>query len=604
MASLFAVVPSAAMAVPQATPQHRGELVRRIDSVVQAERARSISAGLSVAVEFRGELLMARGYGYANLEHEVPVTVETVFRLGSITEQFTALAVLQLVERGKLRLEDDIREYLPDFPARGYAVTIHHLLAHTSGIKSYAALDRGFRDASRRNPSRGELFALLQNEPFDFEPGEDWARSDLGYLLLEMIVETTSGQSYAEHLQANVFGPLGMTGTTMCHDRAIVPHRAWGYVTEEGQLVHAVPDPLGIRGAAGILCATALDLITWQRALDDGWLLSPRVGSEMVREATLNDGSSTGYVYGRHVKEYEGHRVLEQGGQANGFVGALVSFPEDDLTVVILANAEGTHALRLGSSVARLVLGLPPSSSDVVVEAAAQAGVPSQRNVGPRSDWRERYTGTYLVNGAEVQVFVAGDSLIFNAPGQVVSRLIHGDGDQFTLAASPQMRVKFEMAGSRARGVVVMTGYGTIRGDRVGDAGAPVADVPPGRTAAARPAPADLPVGWQERYSGTYRIRGVVIRVYAAGDALMVDAPGQVESRLIHQDGDEFTQAGAPQTRIQFDVVGSQAQGLVVVTGEGTFRGERVGEPGVTQPARPTTQAPAGGRVAGGLPVG
>ena len=171
----------------------RGRFAQQVDSLAHAFLQERPAAGVAIGVEKDGEVILAKGYGLAEIEHNVPVTVETVFRLGSISKQFTSVAILQLMEQGKVSLDDPITKFIPDYPTQGHEVTVHHLLTHTSGIVSYTGMGPRFWDQSRLDLSHDEMLDLFGNEPFEFAPGEQWKYNNSGYYLLGMIVEIASG---------------------------------------------------------------------------------------------------------------------------------------------------------------------------------------------------------------------------------------------------------------------------------------------------------------------------------------------------------------------------------------------------------------------------
>jgi len=483
VSALVALLPA-----PAESQLDRARFTEQVDSLASAFLADGPVAGVAIAVEKGGEVILAGGWGLAEIEHNVPVTVETVFRLGSISKQFTAVAVLQLAEQGRIGLDDPITKFLPDYPTQGHEVTIHHLLTHTSGIVSYTGMGDAFWDRSRLDLSHGEMVELFGNEPFDFAPGEHWKYNNSGYNLLGMIVEVAAGTPVvsqdgqgaaskvrpaptplfgnapvgpprstadplplAEYLDQFIFGPLGMTGSSYCDQTAIVPHRAEGYEVADGKLVNDEPLSMALPGAAGALCSNVLDLLRWQRALDNNTLISAESRTLMTTEATLNDGSGTGYGYGLGLGEMQGHRKVSHGGGINGFNTMLATYPDDDLVVVVLTNTNGSGPGSLEAQISRLALGLPleqrldlPTDD---VDLARYAGTYAFEEAG--------LTATVLVR--EGQLFLAGEGL-----GEV--RLRYQGGDLFELR--PGQRIEFEPEGNPP-GATLSAGGSEIRGVRV-----------------------------------------------------------------------------------------------------------------------------------------
>src|SRR5690349_14259928 len=214
---------AAALATTAAHAQDTRALVRYVDSVANAAVAEHRTAGVSVAVVRNGRTVLAKGYGYADLENDVPATPETVYRIGSVTKQFTAAAIMRLMEQGKLSLDDTIQKFLPNFPTQGNRVTVRHLLNHTSGIKSYTSLGPKWARVMRIDLATDSLVALFANEPFDFKPGDAWRYDNSGYFLLGMIIEKISGKTYGQYLRDEFFTPLGLKGTIYCDQAPLRP---------------------------------------------------------------------------------------------------------------------------------------------------------------------------------------------------------------------------------------------------------------------------------------------------------------------------------------------------------------------------------------------
>ncbi|HEX9166931.1 MAG TPA: serine hydrolase domain-containing protein [Gemmatimonadales bacterium] len=431
---------------------NEGALLRRIDSVVAEAMTRSKTPGMSVAVQHGATVILAKGYGMADLESSAPASANTVYRLGSVTKQFTALAIMQLVEAGKVRLDDEISAYLPDFPLQGHRVTVHHLLTHTSGIRNYTALGpRFWQDASRRDLSDAQMVALFKDEPFDFAPGARWNYSNSGYYLLGMIVEKASGLPYRQYLHERILTPLGLSATSYCDEAPVIPGRAQGYEVVKGQVVNDGIISMNTPGAAGAMCSTVLDLLKWQRALVEHRLISRASTERMRTVATLNDGKATTYAYGLGVGQLEGHRRIGHGGGINGFITQLDYFPADDLTVVVLGNLGGAPSGEVAGKVARLSLGMELEvPKDLPVAAAAVA-------------W---YVGTWDL-GAQgtVEVVRDGDRLVLKAGGQEVPLKHQGNG-VFIAAGLGGPRLTFLPAGARAEMLQVELGGTTLQGKR------------------------------------------------------------------------------------------------------------------------------------------
>ena len=250
-------------------------LTAKVDRIAREALHDGPLAGLSIAVESKGRRVVSRGWGFANLELGVPATERTLYRIGSVTKQFTAAAILRLVETGRLRLDQDLGELLPGFPTQGHRVTVQHLLTHTSGIFSYTSLGPDFWEKTTRlELTPGEVLDLFKDRPFDFAPGEKWSYSNSGYHLLGMILEKIGGHPYAEVVRTEVLERAGLRRTLYCANEPILEGRAAGYSQKDGKLVNAAAIGMSIPFSAGGLCSTVDELIAWQRALETGKVVS------------------------------------------------------------------------------------------------------------------------------------------------------------------------------------------------------------------------------------------------------------------------------------------------------------------------------------------
>lgn len=355
-------------------PLWGGDLVGRIDSLALASIEGGSVAALSIGVKRGGDLLLTKGYGLADIENGVSATAETVYRIGSITKQFTAAAVMQLVEAGQIDIDASMTEYLPDYPAAGQDVTIRHLLTHTSGIKSYTGL-ASWAPKKTLDLSDEELVDLFKDEPVDFAPGERFLYNNSGFYLLGMIIEAVSGESYRDYLDAHVFGPLGMSRSLYCDERPIVPGRAEGYEQDGGELVNAEYLSMNQPGAAGALCSTVPDLLLWTSALRSGRVVSGASYGQMTISGTLNSGDDTGYGFGLGVGDLGGNSSVAHGGGINGFSTMMAHYMESDLDIVVLSNTASEDAGRVAQTIARWALGLEvaveiPTTEQVAIEVA------------------------------------------------------------------------------------------------------------------------------------------------------------------------------------------------------------------------------------------
>jgi CubicO group peptidase (beta-lactamase class C family) len=334
----------------------------------------STEPGAAVLVMKDGEVLLRKGYGLADLEQGIEIEPDMVFRIGSVTKQFTAAAILLLEEEGKLSIKDDFRKFLPDYPASFRAITIEHLLTHTSGIRSYTDMG-AFWKRRRDDASVDELIAFFRDEPLGFEPGEKYAYNNSGYVLLGAIVEKVSGKTYEEYLSEKILEPLGMTGTYYGSASRIIPKRAQGYALVNGQFQNAEYLSMTLPFSAGALLSTVDDLAKWDRALYGTGLLSQASLEKWWKPFSLANGESTHYGFGWSISSYQGRRGVGHGGGINGFTCHLLRMPEDRVFVTVLTNRndEKANPDLVARKLAAAAVGKPVNESTVTLSPRSLA---------------------------------------------------------------------------------------------------------------------------------------------------------------------------------------------------------------------------------------
>ena len=291
-----------------------------------------------------------QGYGFADVEWSVPNTPAAKFRLGSLTKQFTAASVLLLEERGKLKVSDPVKKYVPDAPAAWDRITISNLLTHTSGIPNFTGFAE-YRLTEWKDTTPAELVARFRDKPLDFEPGSKFSYSNSGYVLLGYVIEKVSGQSYEEFLKQNIFTPLGMTDTGIDSNAMILPQRARGYALGGKGLENAGYVSMTIPFSAGALYSTTGDLAKWERGLFGGKVLTPASLGKMTTPDKEN------YAFGLFVSKRNGHKVIEHGGGIEGFNTSLAFYPDDKLTVIVLGNVTSGVVDQIGDYLGEVGLG-------------------------------------------------------------------------------------------------------------------------------------------------------------------------------------------------------------------------------------------------------
>jgi CubicO group peptidase (beta-lactamase class C family) len=337
-------------------------LIAAIDSVATEGIEAGRAAGMSIAVIQNGEPVLVKAYGSADLELNVPTPADAVYEIGSVTKQFTAVALLMLVEEGTVSLDDDFSKWFPDYPLDGRRIPVRRLLDHTSGIKGYTEM-QVFGSLTTQALPQDSLIALIAAEPFDFEPGEALIYNNSAYFLLGKLIEKASGKTYEEFVEERLFAAVGMTNSRYCHKEEFTPLRAKGYQPgSDGSLRPANYLDHRWPYAAGSLCSTVSDLATWNEALHGdgagGELLTAESYRSLITPGSLNDGTPVRYAKGLMITRRDGHPRIAHGGGIFGYVSELRYLPEAGLSIVVLINTAGpVSPSAIATAVEDLVLG-------------------------------------------------------------------------------------------------------------------------------------------------------------------------------------------------------------------------------------------------------
>ena len=322
--------------------------------------------GVSILVAKNGKPIYKEAFGMASIELNVPMKTDNVFEIGSITKQFTAIAVLMLKEQGKLNLEDDITKYLPDYPTHGNSITIHHLLNHTSGIKSYTDMPSFIQEA-RTDFTPQELIDTFKNEPMDFKPGEKFRYNNSGYILLGYIIEKASGETYEDFIDNHIFKPLGMSSSYYGSNLEIIMNRASGYQQVEQGFANSNYISMTIPYAAGSLMSTTSDLLKWQNALNTYKLITKASYELAIHGSTLNNGEHIDYGYGLSEMTIQGSAAISHGGGIFGYTTMGIYFPKEDIFISALSNCSCKNVTGLANKIAAIAIGKPfPKVEDAV----------------------------------------------------------------------------------------------------------------------------------------------------------------------------------------------------------------------------------------------
>ena len=372
-----------------------------------AKRYPQDAPGAAAIVVKDGRPVFRRAYGLADLEFGILLEPDMVFRIGSVTKQFTAAAILQLVDSGKLALDDDVSKYVDAYDTGERRVTIEHLLTHTSGIPDYTDMDEWVRRLREELTPR-QILDMVKARPLEFEPGAQFAYSNSGYLLLGLVIEKVSGRPYADYIRQMVL-PLGMRQTMYDDPVRVIPRRARGYEWEGDEWRNAPYIGMSQPFSAGALVSTVDDLALWNTAIERGRLLSESSRARWYAPFTLTSGRTTGYALGWSVTKHEGLAVAEHGGGIHGFASRVVRIPSERIYVAVLSNNSASRPGTVARQLAALAIGRPFTDPPLAV-----VPVPTL----------EEYVGTYeMADGAQIRVATARNRLTIEQQGdpQVLS---------------------------------------------------------------------------------------------------------------------------------------------------------------------------------------
>jgi CubicO group peptidase (beta-lactamase class C family) len=330
------------------------KLDQKIDSLILSEFKESDWPGGVFMVAQKGKPVYQKAFGMANLELDAKLNINSVFQIGSMTKQFTAIAILMLEEQGKLKVSDPISKYIPSYP-NGNNITIHHLLTHTSGIKDFTKM-KTIADIAQKEMTPEEMVNFFKNEPVDFAPGQKFDYNNSGYVVLGYIIELTSGETYEDFIRKNIFDKIGMTNSYYATDRKIIKNRAYGYHKKSYGYVNKTVINFSVPFASGSLMSTLDDMLKWQNALNKNLLLNSKNEMKAFTKYKLNDGKEIEYGYGWHLKSINGTATREHGGSVFGFKSMAVYIPSEDIYVLGFSNCDCNSPTQLVKDIAKLSL--------------------------------------------------------------------------------------------------------------------------------------------------------------------------------------------------------------------------------------------------------
>ncbi|MBK8517277.1 MAG: serine hydrolase [Saprospiraceae bacterium] len=365
------------------------QLTTKFDQLL-SDKFKSNETGGTALVARKGQIIYKKAFGMANLELNIPMQTENVFRIGSITKQFTAIAILQLMEQGKLDLQDDITKFIPDYPTHGHKITIEHLLTHTSGIQSYTGM-KDFDAISRLDKKPEELIAYFKNQPMEFAPGTKWNYNNSGFFLLGYIIEKVTGKTYPEYVEEKIFKTLGMTQSYYGSDSKIIKNRASAYSKVESGFVNAEPLSMTLPYSAGSLQSTVEDLFKWNQAVHSYKLVNKENLDKAFTSYILADGKKTNYGYGWSLGNIQGSPTIEHGGGIPGFLTMGIYLPVEDVFVAVFSNCDCNGPDDVTAKLAALTIGKPYEYREFKVDSSVQ----------------QKLTGVYEKEGSDEQRFIS-----------------------------------------------------------------------------------------------------------------------------------------------------------------------------------------------------
>ncbi|MDB5209960.1 MAG: serine hydrolase [Sediminibacterium sp.] len=415
---------------------------------ILSEQFKPNEPGGAALVARKGEIIYKKAFGMANMELDVAMQADNIFRIGSITKQFTAVAILQLVEQGKLNLQDEITRFIPDYPVHEYRITIEHLLTHTSGIPDYAGLkDTVQRAKSDLTPAR--MIEVFKNLPMRFAPGTKWEYSNSGYFLLGYVIEKITGKTYADYLQENIFKPLGMTHSQYANDVTLIKKRATGYTLGEKGYVNAAYLSMTQPYAAGAIQSTVEDLFKWNQAVTSYKLVKKENLDKAFTRYTLADGKETAYGFGWRMGNVYESPSLWHGGLISGYMSMAVYLPKEDIFAVVLSNCDGNSPEVVTNKLAALAAGKAFEHKEIAVADAMM----------------HDYPGVYENQKGQQRIITVSGNKLFSQLGRGPKSLIMAyQRDKFYFDADAMATIEFTR---NKTGAIEELTSGALRGNDI-----------------------------------------------------------------------------------------------------------------------------------------
>jgi len=374
------------------------QLTAAFDKIL-SEQFKNNETGAVALVAKNGQVIYSKAFGMSNLELNTPMHTDNVFRIGSVTKQFTAIAILQLMEQGKLNLQDDITKFIPDYPVSGYHITIEHLLTHTSGIANKTDMTG---DMGRLDLKPTEMIGHFKDQPMKFAPGTNYSYSNNGYFLLGYIIEKITGKTYAEYLDEHFFKPLGMTNSLYADDIRIIKNRASGYTSGVHGFENASPLSMTQPYAAGSIQSTVLDLFKWHKAVHSYKLVKKETLEKALTKYKLTDGKEITYGYGWRLGWVYDSPSTWHGGLINGFMSMVNYLPKEDVFVAVFSNCDCNSPEIVTSRLAAIASGKPYEYKEIAV----------------RNSVLQEYIGVYENQKGQQRIITVSENRLYSQIGR------------------------------------------------------------------------------------------------------------------------------------------------------------------------------------------
>jgi CubicO group peptidase (beta-lactamase class C family) len=402
------------------------QLAAYFDKIL-SEQFKTDEPGVTALVSRNGQIIYKKAFGMANLELNTPMQLDNVFWVASIGKQFTSVAILQLMEQGKLKLQDEITKFIPDYPTQGNKITIEHLLTHTSGIQNFS----GMKDPEKKlalDCSPNEVIDFFKDLPMLFAPGTKWEYNNSGYFLLGYIIEKITGKPYSEYLEENFFKPLGMTNSLYANDTRIIKNRVGAYSQGDNGFENSKSRNITHVYSAGAIQTTVEDFFKWHQAVHTYKLVKKENLDKAFTRYKLNDGTETDYGYGWRLGNVYDSPSIWHGGLITGFGTMEIYLSKEDVFVVIFSNCDCIYPKDIASRLAALTAGRSYEFKEISVENSILKG----------------YTGVYENQKGQLRIITVSENMLFSQLGRGPrTNLKAYQKDKFFFDNDPMQTIEF-----------------------------------------------------------------------------------------------------------------------------------------------------------------